>query len=78
VDIFDFRRCVIGDYAAYTRSFITVREPHLKRFVEEQLAAGVLWPEPLIQLNPSFEAGETIDDLVSAGVLHTECRHIFQ
>ena len=78
MDIFDFRRKLIDDYAAYTRSFITVREPNLRQFVEEQLEAGVLWPEPLIQLNPSFEPGDGIDDLVAAGVLHHECRHVFR
>ena len=78
MDIFDFRGKLIDDYAAYTRSFITVREPNLRQFVEEQLEAGVLWPEPLIQLNPSFEPGDGIDDLVAAGVLHPECRHVFR
>ena len=78
MDIFDFRRKLIDDYAAYTRSFITVREPNLRQFVGEQLEAGVLWPEPLIQLNPSFEPGDGIDDLVAAGVLHPECRHVFR
>jgi len=78
MDIFDFRRKLIDDYAAYTRSFITVREPNLRQFVQEQLEAGVLWPEPLIQLNPSFEPGDSIDDLVAAGVLHAECRHVFR
>jgi len=78
MDIFDFRRKLIDDYAAYTRSFITIREPNLRQFVQEQLEAGVLWPEPLIQLNPSFEPGDSIDDLVATGVLHAECRHVFR
>jgi superfamily II DNA/RNA helicase/very-short-patch-repair endonuclease len=78
MDIFDFRGRLISDYAGYTRSFLAVREPRLRGFVEGQLEAGVLWPEPLIQLNPSFEPGDGIDDLVSAGVLHPECRHVFR
>lgn len=44
----------------------------------ERLAEGALWPEPLIQLNPSFEPGEWIDDLVASGVLHEECARIFR
>jgi hypothetical protein len=31
-----------------------------------------------VQLNPSFEPGETIDQLVDDGTLHPECRRIFQ
>jgi len=50
--------------------------------VEEEvlgsLADGLLWPDPLIQLNPSFEAGETIDELVGEGVLHEECARVFR
>ncbi len=78
MNIFEFRRQVIEDYAAYTRSFIQIRDPRLQAFVDEQLEAGVLWPEPLIQLNPSFEPGATIDDLVAEGVLHRECSNVFR
>lgn len=78
MDIYDFLGRLIDDYAGYTRSFLAVREPRLRGFVEDQLAAGVLWPEPLIQLNPSFEPGKGIDDLVAAGVLHPKCRHVFR
>lgn len=42
------------------------------------LDTGVLWPEPLIQLNPSFEPGDWVDDLVSQQVLHPECSKIFR
>jgi len=38
----------------------------------------LLWPEPLIQLNPSFESGGTIDELVDEGLLHEECRRAFR
>src|SRR5262245_48490275 len=78
MNIFSFRRQVIGDYAAYTRSFIQIREPRLDAFVDEQLGAGVLWPEPLIQLNPSFEPGASIDELVAEGVLQAECARVFR
>jgi hypothetical protein len=37
MDIFDFRGKLIDDYAAYTRSFITLRESNLREFVEAQL-----------------------------------------
>jgi hypothetical protein len=29
-----------------------------------------LWPDPLIQLNPTFKPGKTVDELVTAGVLN--------
>ena len=36
--------------------------------VETDLQRGLLWPEPLIQLNPAFAGGGGIDDLVRDGV----------
>ena len=78
MNIFSFRRQVVEDYADYTRSFIQILDPRLNAFVDEQLRAGVLWPEPLIQLNPSFEPGAWIDDLVNQAVLHRECGRVFR
>ena len=60
MNIFDFRHRLIDDYAGYTRSFIQIRDPQIGEYVGSQLEAGVLWPDPLIQLNPSFEPGSTI------------------
>src|SRR5262245_17385254 len=77
-NIFHLRDQLIHDYAAYTASFIHIRDQQIKEVVERSVDAGILWPEPLIQLNPSFEPGEWIDDLVTADVLHAECSRIFR
>jgi hypothetical protein len=73
MDIFEFRHQLVNDYAAYVKSFITIRDPRIREYVEWSLDAGSLWPEPLIQLNPSFEPGELIDELVAKGALHPGC-----
>src|SRR6516165_5700312 len=78
MNIFDFRRRLVDDYAGYTRGFVHVREPRLRAFIDRQLDEGVLWPEPLIQLNPAFEPGESIDELVARRELHPECSRIFR
>lgn len=78
MNIFTFRNQLIEGYASYIRSFIRIRDERLKSFIEEQLRSGILWPEPLIQLNPSFEPDATVDDLVAAGILHPECSKIFR
>ena len=78
MNIFDCRDGLIGDYSKYVTSFIQIRDEHIKQHVEEKLKSGVLWPEPLIQLNPCFEAGEWIDDLVARDILHEECSSIFR
>ena len=78
MQIFQLRDQLIHDYAAYTKSFIQIRDQQIRKYVKQSLDAGVLWPEPLIQLNPSFEQVEWIDELVEGGVLHQECRRIFR
>jgi hypothetical protein len=42
------------------------------------LASGLLWPDALIQLNPAFQPGGTIDELVDEGLLHKTCKDIFR
>ena len=49
-----------------------------RSLVDSELAGGLLWPDPLIQLNPSFEPGYRTDQLVDQGILHEECRRIFR
>ncbi len=78
MDVFDLRNRLVNDYAKYTRSFIKIADPRISDHVEQALSAGALWPEPLLQLNPTFSSGGTIDDLVRDGTLHPECRRIFR
>ncbi|MDI6817045.1 MAG: DEAD/DEAH box helicase [Actinomycetota bacterium] len=78
MDIFDFRNHLINDYSSYIRSFIKIKDERISAEVDNRLAEGFLWPEPLIQLNPSFEPGELIDQLVEEKILHPECGRVFQ
>ncbi len=78
MDVFDLRRRLVEDYKSYTRSFIKIRDPQIRSFVDDHLDAEGFWPEPLLQLNPAFSGGGTIDDLVEQGVLTEECARIFR
>ena len=78
MNVFSLRDHLIQDYQGYISSFIQVREPNLRSFVDRKLGEGVLWPDPLIQLNPAFEPGHYIDQLVGEGLLHPACRDIFR
>lgn len=78
MDVFKLRDDVIHNYAEYVRSFVRIREPRLRNFVDESLTDQALWPQPLIQMNPSFEAGGWIDDLVERGTLHQKCKDVFR
>src|ERR1700686_787452 len=76
--IFDFRNRLIDDYSSYVKSFIEIDDVRIRQYVDRTLEEGYLWPEPLIEMNPGFERGQFIDELVSDGTLHPECAKIFR
>ena len=76
--VFEIYRSLIKDYSDYIRSFIQIRDSKINNYVQKELDNGHLWPEPLIQLNPAFEPGGTIDELVHKDILHPECSRIFR
>lgn len=78
MEVFALRDRLTAEYAEYTRSFITIRDPKIREVVDTELAEGLLWPHPIVQLNPAFEPGAYIDELVSEGVLHPENSQIFR
>jgi len=78
LNIFNLRDRLVADYASYTRSFIKIADARISTKVESELNAGAFWPEPLLQLNPTFLPGGTVDELVAGGVLHPECANIFR
>jgi hypothetical protein len=77
VDVFDLRERLVRDYASYVRSFINIRDKRIGDTVERKLKEGALWPDPLVQLNPSFEGGAPIPEIVARGLLHEECEKVF-
>jgi len=78
MDVFAFREKLIAEYEQFSRSFTKVRASDILGKVDAAYAEGRFWPAPLIQLNPNFKPGGYIDDLVSTGVLDTECARIFR
>ncbi|MBN8595971.1 MAG: DEAD/DEAH box helicase [Anaerolineae bacterium] len=77
MDVFALQNQLIRDYSTYASSFIQIRDQRIYETVRQNLHDGVFWPDPLIQLNPSFASGGTIQELVSEGLLHPECNRIF-
>lgn len=78
MDVFQLHRHVVDDYAAYTKSFIRISDDRIADAVHKEISDGLLWPEPLLQLNPSFAPGKKIDELVAEGILHADCGRIFR
>lgn len=78
MDAFGVRNRVIGDYESFVKSFMDIADPRVKRRVNDEISDGLLWPEPWLALNPSFQSGGTIRDLVMRGLLHPDCTDIFR
>ena len=78
MDVFQLRELLVSDYADYVRSFVRIRNARLGEFVTRCMDEEALWPQPLVQLNPSFAVGGTVNDLVNDEALHRECGKIFR
>lgn len=78
MNVFELRDRLVADYADYTRSFLQIRDSRIEKLVEEELSAGLLWPEPLVQLNPAYESGGLVDELIERGLLHQGSSAIFR
>jgi len=78
MDIFSLRNRVVDTYADYIKSFLAIRDARIRDHVDSELERGRLWPEPLVQLNPTFKQGKSFDDLIKEKVLHPRCSQIFR
>src|SRR4030043_191034 len=64
MNIFKFRDQLIDEYRSYVTSFIKIADPRIRDFAESCFSKGALWPEPLIQLNPTFKPGKSLAYMV--------------
>ena len=76
-NVFRVRDQLVSDFKDYVTGFIHINDERIREKVDEEFKHGLLWPEPLIQLNPSYKQAKYLDDLVEEGLLHRECSRIF-
>ena len=78
LDAFSLRDSVVDEYKRFATSFTTIHAEDIRRQVEAIYAEQRYWPEPLIQINPSYRRTTDIAALVEAGVLEPGCKEIFK
>lgn len=78
MDAFGVLEEVLGDYQAFVEGFLNIQDEQVKAKVDAEVADGLLWPEPWLALNPAFESGGTVGELVDRGVLDPAAREIFR
>ena len=79
MDIFNLHRDLIDEYRSYVRSFHLISDERIAQYIEDQLVnRNILWPDALIQINPSYTQQETVDELATRGELHPTLGNIFR
>ena len=78
IDVFNLHKDIIDDYKCFVNSFINIKNEQIRSVVESEMNQGKFWPEPLIQFNPSFEYGTSIQTLCDRSILHPELAIIFK
>lgn len=69
---------VQGLYKDYVYTFQKFKNPVIQDWVSGRIAEGtLLWRDPYIQLNRRYEFGDTLETLVSSGLLHRGVLNIF-
>jgi len=78
MNVFQTHASIIEDYSSYIRSFISIADPEISEIVDRALSTGKLWPEPLLQFNPSFEMVGGFEALITEKTLHPTIGEIFK
>jgi superfamily II DNA/RNA helicase len=78
LDVFALRDAVVDDYRQFATSFTTIHAQDIRDQVEAIYAKGTYWPQPLIQINPSYKRETNVQKLVDAGQLDPTTVAIFR
>ena len=77
LDVFALRDSVVDEYRRFATSFTTIHAQDIREQVAAIYAEDRYWPEPLIQINPSYKRTTDVSTQVANGVLHPGCGDIF-
>ncbi|MFN9291637.1 MAG: hypothetical protein ACK6EB_26470, partial [Planctomyces sp.] len=70
MDVFDLRQRLVDDYERYITSFIKIADARIDQLVQQAIQTGEFWPQPLLQLYPTFLPGGSFDWVVVQQLLH--------
>jgi Lhr-like helicase len=69
---------LVEDYERFARSFTPIRAADIREQVDRVYASGRFWPEPIISINPHFQSGDSLTQLVAEGKLDPRTEKVFQ
>lgn len=66
-------------YKSYVSSFVTIKDDRIKETVSAALKDETLWPEALVQFNPNFAQGKSVEEMIAVGSpIHTDLSMFFE
>lgn len=77
MNILKLHSSLIENYRNYITSFLNIKFPGISEFVDQEIRNKKLWPEPLVQFNPTYLPGCKLEKLTSEEVLNPELEKIF-
>ena len=69
LDVFALREAIVGEYRMFATSFTTIHTEDIRKQVDAIYAEGRFWPEPLVQISPSYKKSASLADLIAGGDL---------
>lgn len=78
MDVFSLRDSIVGEYRKFATSFTTIHADDIRAKVEAIYSEGRFWPDPLLQINPSYKRGLNLETLIANGALDPRTADIFR
>ncbi len=75
--VFALQNKIIAQYESFLSSFIRIKNKNIREQVEKALKEGKLLPEPLVQFNPAYQDGGSVEELCQQGTLEIRMADIF-
>lgn len=75
---FEYDQHLVRAYERFSRSFALIRASDIRAEVDQQYVCGRFWPDSLLSLNPRYERGKSVDDLVASGDLDPATGQVFR
>ncbi len=77
MNILKFHNRLIENYRNYITSFLNIKDPGISQFVDNEIQNKKLWPDPLVQFNPTYQPGSALKKLTNEKILHPDLEKIF-
>ncbi len=68
MDILNLYNKLKGSYKDYLESFVAIKDKRIEEKVHDAIAHETLWPDALIQFNPNYEKGLSINEMIDNGL----------